>query len=239
LRTELVDRIDKEEWIVLPYYDVQNLPGLRLSPMGIMPQHNRRPRIISDLSFFGLNSEVVPIAPLDSMQFGRALDRILRTIVTADPSNGPVKLMKLDLADGFYRVGLQWQDIAKLGVRLPQIDDQPPLVALPLVLPMGFSLSPPIFTAATETIADLANANILKWRNPPLQRLEADAYCMPIALPPTPATVPKMRYLTPPARRDPSFYHKRQPRPQRRCRQSSRIRRPTAAHPSHTAHGRG
>jgi hypothetical protein len=98
------------------------------------------------------------------------------------------------------------------GVLLPQMDDQPPLVALSLVLPVGFSLSPPIFTATTETIANRANENISKWRNPPVHRLDADANSLPTDLPTTPAPVPRMRYLRTPARQDPSLHHKR-PRP--------------------------
>jgi hypothetical protein len=38
---------------------------------------------------------------------------------------------------------------------------------------MGWTNSPPIFCAATETIADLANEGILKWRKPP-HRLDDD-----------------------------------------------------------------
>ena len=36
-----------------------------------------------------------------------------------------------------------------------------PLVAFPLVLPMGWSKSPPIFSTATETIAYLANERLM------------------------------------------------------------------------------
>ena len=53
------------------------------------------------------------------MQFGHALHRILREIIIADPSLGPVQLLKVDLSNGFYRVNLNIDDIPKLGVVFP------------------------------------------------------------------------------------------------------------------------
>ena len=91
------------------------------------------------------------------MQFGHALDRYLREILLSNPNNGPVYLLKLDIADGFYRIALNINDIPKLGVVFPSPEDEEPLVALPLVLPMGWKNSPPAFCATTETVADLAN----------------------------------------------------------------------------------
>ena len=94
------------------------------------------------------------------MQFGTALDRILREILLANPAFGPVQLMKVDLLDGFYRINLNVSDIPKLGVVFPIEQGEEPLVAFPLVLPMGWSNSPPIFSTATEIIADLANQRL-------------------------------------------------------------------------------
>ena len=51
--------------------------------------------------------------------------------------------MKVDLSDGFYRVNLNIDDIPKLGVAFPTEPGQEPLIALPLVLPMGWKNSPP------------------------------------------------------------------------------------------------
>ena len=117
------------------------------------------------------------------MQFGRAFPRILKTVVRADPRRyGPVYLSKIDIADGFYPVWLQGMDILKLGVALPTSPGQPPLVAFPLALPMGWLESPPYFTTLTETACDLAN-NQLRARDerPRLtaHRLEAVAATPP------------------------------------------------------------
>lgn len=160
LEEEFIDMINKDQWVILPYSVVQDLPGLRLSPPGVVPQRERRPRWICDYSFYAVNLDTLPLAALESMQFGHALDRILRHILLANPELGPVYLMKVDLSDGFYRVDLSPDDAPKLGVVFPTRSNEEPLVAIPLVLPMGWKNSPPIFSTATETIADVANSVI-------------------------------------------------------------------------------
>jgi len=94
------------------------------------------------------------------MQFGPALDRFLREILLTDPQMGPLYMLKLDISNGFYRINLAIEDIPRLGVDFPVAEGEVPLVAFPLVLPMGWTSSPPIFSAATETAADIANADI-------------------------------------------------------------------------------
>ena len=172
---DMADMIRKGYWVVLPYHLVRHLPNLRISPMGAVPQRERRPRIIVDYSFSNVNQEVAKGAPPEAMQLGRALNRILYRIVTADPAEGPVYLMKLDLADGFYRVPLRDSDIPLLGVAFPVAPGEPPLVAMPLVLPMGWTESPPYFCSATETIADLANDVAHSTWSPPPHPLEVAA----------------------------------------------------------------
>ena len=58
-----------------------------------------------------MNQETAPLALLEAMQSGHALDRILRELILADPALGPVKLLKLDISDGFYRVNLAIDNI--------------------------------------------------------------------------------------------------------------------------------
>jgi hypothetical protein len=53
------------------------------------------------------------------MQFGRALLRVLQRIIHADPRHGPVHLIKVDVADGFYRISLNTGDVIKMGVAMP------------------------------------------------------------------------------------------------------------------------
>jgi hypothetical protein len=97
---ELTDFCKQGYWIVLPYSEVREWRMLRISPIGAVPQRDRRPRLIVDYSFSDLNAETLQLAPTEAMQFGRALQRVFKHIVEADPRYGPVHLAKIDIADG-------------------------------------------------------------------------------------------------------------------------------------------
>jgi hypothetical protein len=94
------------------------------------------------------------------MQFGWALLRILQNIAQSYPRLGPVFLSKIDISDGFYRIAIHSGDVSKLDVVFPTEPGEEELIGLPLVLPMGWKQSPPLFTAATETVADLTNSKL-------------------------------------------------------------------------------
>ena len=185
---EMLDFCQQGYWLVLPYSVVRHLPNLRISPLGVVPQRDRRPRLIVDYSHSDVNHNTLPLAPREAMQFGRALQRVLSTIVHVDPRYGPVHLAKIDVADGFYRVWLQVADIPKLGVALPVSPGGKQLVAFPLTLPMGWVQSPPYFTVVTETACDRANLMLTQRTDPRLRqahRLETLA-----ATPPEPMAAP-------------------------------------------------
>jgi len=160
LEEEFVDMVRKGQWIVLPARVAMTLPGFRASPPGVVPQRGRRPRWIGDYTWSNVNQETIPLFAPEAMQFGHALERLLREVLLANPAHGPVHVTKTDLSDGFYRVGLNADDSPKLGLVFPTRPGEDPLVAIPLVAPMGWKNSPPVFSAATETVADLANAKL-------------------------------------------------------------------------------
>jgi hypothetical protein len=84
------------------------------------------------------------------------------SIVLTNHVHHPIKQMKVDLADGFYRVWLQMHDIPKLAlILLPLAGSTEPLIALPLGLPMDWVESPPWFCVATKTVANLTNMRLL------------------------------------------------------------------------------
>jgi hypothetical protein len=69
-----------------------------------------------DYTYSGVNDEMARLAPAEAMKFGKTLQRVLSKLVHADPSyHGPVLLGKIDIADGFYRIGIQPRDIPLLG----------------------------------------------------------------------------------------------------------------------------
>ena len=161
LRDELADMVEAGHWLVLPYSAVRHAIDLRISPLGVVPQRDRRPRPIVDYTLSGVNEATVKLAPRESMQFGKALERIIQKAADANPRHGTVNLSKYNLADAFMRVGLSPSMILKLAVAVPTTSpDEDPLIAVPMVLPMGWMESPPTFCTVTETIADLANTKI-------------------------------------------------------------------------------
>jgi hypothetical protein len=157
LREEMANMIKQKHWIILPYKYVHILPYLCISPMGVVPQRDRRSRTIVDYSFSGLNQDTMALSPFEAMQFGHSLDRILQRIHFANRKYGPVFLIKIDISDGFYRLRLADGSIPSFGVAFPTLPGEEQLVAFPLVLPMGWVASPPYFCALTETIADISN----------------------------------------------------------------------------------
>jgi len=160
LRTEMEDMRTKGMFIVLPYALIRHHPQLRISPLGCVPQRDRRPRIINDYTYSEVNPSTVSMAPREAMQWGRALNRVLWYVYTADRRHGPVLLSKTDLSDGFYQLHLTPTGALKLAVPFPNQPGQPKLVAIPTRLPMGWTESPPAFSAVTETIADLINEQL-------------------------------------------------------------------------------
>ena len=111
--------IQKGQWTILPFSVVEHFVDLQVSPPGVVPQHDRRPRWIVDYSFYDVNDETLPLVAEGSMQFGHALERILRHILLSDPNHGPVYLLKIDISDGFYRIDVNPFDIPRLGVVFP------------------------------------------------------------------------------------------------------------------------
>ena len=195
LRDELADMVDQATWLVLPYARLRHIPNLRISPMGVVPQNERRPRPIVDYSFSGVNRDTVLLAPRKAMQFGRALERLITQVVRSNPLFGPVQFLKIDIADGFYRVWLDIDTIPTLAVSIPSLPGEQPLLALPLALPMGWTESPPAFCTVTKTIADVTNHRLHRRRKFGQHPLEALADVSPPSLLPLPSS-PDTSYST-------------------------------------------
>ena len=149
--------IKKGLWMLLPANSVSGYTNLHLSPLGVVPQQDSEPRIIADYSHLGVNDKTVPLAPHEATQFSRALPRLLRKFHETNPWFGPVYLSTIDIADGFYQIGLQPNNAIRLGVLFPSRFGKRQLIAVPLVVLMGWKELPPVFCTATETVVDLAN----------------------------------------------------------------------------------
>mmetsp|Transcript_20636 Transcript_20636/g.44928 ORF Transcript_20636/g.44928 Transcript_20636/m.44928 type:complete len:86 (-) Transcript_20636:114-371(-) len=84
------------------------------------------------------------------MQFDKALPRLLRNVHDADPKFGPVYMSKIDIPNGFYRLGLQPRDALRPGILFPTGPGERQFIGIPLVLPMEWAESPPAFCAAMK-----------------------------------------------------------------------------------------
>ena len=129
--------IEKQQWIVLPAKMIQDMFGLRLSPLGLIPQRGRRDRMISDYSYNDVNQQTLNIAPKEAMQLGRTLWRLLYRIHHANDRFGPVYMSKNDLLDGFYRLWLRSEGTHRLAVLFPSQPNEPDLIGIPLTNSMG------------------------------------------------------------------------------------------------------
>ena len=81
-------------------------------------------------------------------------------------------MIKANISDGLYWNHLNPSDVPALGVAFPPAPDGTLLAAFSMALPMGWVLSPPFFSAATETVADLANQCLAHHYQPPIHRLK-------------------------------------------------------------------
>ena len=129
--------VEKIQWTMLHYSVDKRLPGLRISPQGIKVERDRRPHWLGDYIYFKTNAETLPVACLSSMQYSCALDCLLRELVFADPALGPVYMLKTEVLDGFYRIGIRPEDAPKLGLIFPSGADEDLMVAIPLTLTIG------------------------------------------------------------------------------------------------------
>jgi hypothetical protein len=160
---DMYHMVQADYWCVLPIQAVLGLPSLKLSPAGVVPQRERRPRIILDYSFppkQNVNTFSLHLALTQAMQFGTAFPRLMQCLVYCDRDYSPPLMAKLDLADGYYPVPLSPLASLELAVVLPGDGLHDKLVGIPLSLPMGWTHSPPYFCAFTETVTDVANASL-------------------------------------------------------------------------------
>jgi hypothetical protein len=112
LRGEFADFIEAGFWVVLPLDQLRARPGgdLRLSPMAVKEEFNRRPRVLVDHTWFGINEHTLPELPKEVMQFGGTLPQLLWLLRHANPAKGRVYLSKFDIDNGFYRLFLDADD---------------------------------------------------------------------------------------------------------------------------------
>ena len=118
---------------------VRNLPKLWLSPLAAIPQRGRKPRLIYDFSWSGLNDAATQVAHKEAMRFSKALYRVIDCILKAPLELGPTFLNKVDLADAYMRIWMQLEDIPSVVFLVPNATpEEDQLVGFHLSIPMGY-----------------------------------------------------------------------------------------------------
>ena len=69
-------------------------------------------------------------------------------------------MSKYDLTDGFFWIFLALDNTLKLAIMMAHYNRETQLAAMPLSLTMGWTKSPPMFSATSETVTDLTNAQL-------------------------------------------------------------------------------
>jgi hypothetical protein len=147
-------------------------PKLKISPLAVVPQVNRRGRLILDLSFpvhragsrnkrkmgeviqASVNDTTTPLAPAWPVnELGKVLPRVMDFMRTV-PEDETINFAKIDLSDGFWRMIVPEEDCWNFAYVLPDAPGEPTRLVIPHALQMGWTQSPGFFSAVTETVRD-------------------------------------------------------------------------------------
>ena len=161
IHTELAEQVQVGHVVVYPLEAVTALQNLWLSLVVVTLQVGRRPRLIFDFKWSGLNNIAEHLSPMEAMRFGGAILRIIKQVLTTDPYLVTVYLIKVDLADAYKRLWVRMEDVPSINCIIPKnTPNDTQLVGSHLSLPMGYIDSGTYFCMATETVVDLANKAI-------------------------------------------------------------------------------
>jgi hypothetical protein len=121
-------------------------------------------------------------------ELGRVLPRLLH-FMAAVPGEDTIKIAKIDLSDGFWRMLVAEDDKWSFAYALPGTTDGPLKLVIPHALQMGWTESPGYFSATTESGRDIMHALVDEGTECPPQVMES--FMTPSA-PPHRQTSPKV-----------------------------------------------
>ena len=131
---------------------------LKLSRIAVVLQAQRRPPLILNLSAIpdketpSVNNTTDREITLDSMQFGRAFQRILRAIWEADLEEGLVRESKPDGMGAYHQGTLKQSQVGGFTYIIPPVpDDDVIIMYIDLILPMRWMDSPKFFCTFAGT----------------------------------------------------------------------------------------
>jgi hypothetical protein len=173
---------------ILTWEEVQKIrpKHLKISPVAVVPQRNRRGRIILDLSFpvypegrgkqaplqASVNESTKKQAPRGPVEeLGNVVWRIMDLMDQC--SNDDLHFQKIDLSDGFWRMIVEEEQKWNFCYVLPTPPGEPVQIVVPSALQMGWAESPGFFASATETIRDVIAEDLRNRKQLPPHRYEA------------------------------------------------------------------
>ena len=160
--------------IAIPLRAVCHLSKLWLSPLAAILQRGRKPRLIYDFSWSGINKVVTQVAHKEAMRFEKARYRVIDCILNAPTKLGPTFLNKVDLADAYMRIWVRLEDIPSVAFLVPKATpDEEQLVGFHLSIPMGYLEFAAFFCATTETVKDRALDTLSTRHTAPPHHLES------------------------------------------------------------------
>ena len=173
VRTGLQEQAQAGHITLLPLRAVRLLPRLWLPPLAAIPQRGRKPRLIYDFSWSGLNNAVTKVAHKEAIRFGKALYRVINCSLTAPPKLGPTFLNKVDLPDAYMRIWVRLKDIPLVELLVPKATtNEEQLARFHLSIPMGYVESVAFFCATTERVKDQALETLSMHHTAPPHHLE-------------------------------------------------------------------
>ena len=147
---------------------------LKVSPAAVVPQRDRRGRIILDLSYpvtYVIDGKSIIVqesvnvttkikAPQQPVkEIGKVFPRLCQYLKSV-PRGAHVLFSKADISDGFWRLIVEGDDCFNFAYVLPQPPGEPIRIVVPSALQMGWVESPGYFCCATETIRDLIHYHV-------------------------------------------------------------------------------
>jgi hypothetical protein len=150
-------------------------PHFKISPVAVVPQPNRRGRIILDLSFpvrrqnktarrrhrlgkiiqESVNDTTDRLAPSEAVKaIGQVLPNLFHFMADT-PAEEIIVFSKIDLSDGFWQMIVEETSKWNFCYIMPNPDGCPIRIVVPSALQMGWAESPPYFCAATQAGRDV------------------------------------------------------------------------------------
>ena len=160
-RKDLAEQLRSGRVENFPWEVVKLLSGLWLSPLLDITPLGRKPRLIYDLSWSGLDAKAAHDAPKEEMRFRISLQHLIDFILAADMALEPKSISKFESADAYMRIWVRLEDLLVASFLVPmEKDSASQLIDVYLFMPMGYVDSVPLFCVVTKTVKDRALNNI-------------------------------------------------------------------------------